>query len=143
MGKLLNALLPAAETFVRKRAKEYVPTVENNLVSSSLNVISTFFTKFVEVDGEYEVPPELALALPSLIEKMVLFGVVWGSGASCDTASRLRFDTFLRGELETLGAAEVVALPAEGLVYDYAIDLESNTWVGWMSTIPEFTLSPK
>ncbi len=33
-------------------------------------------------------------------------------------------------------------MPDEGLVFDYAVDVGSNKWVNWMTTIPEFKLKP-
>ena len=54
LSALLNGMLPAVVEFVMKRCREYVKTVENNLVQSTLNVISTFWTHFIPVDGAYE-----------------------------------------------------------------------------------------
>jgi dynein heavy chain len=143
LGELLKQLLPGALSFVRKRAKEYVLTVDNNLVTSTLNVLSTFWTHFIPVQGRYEVPEELAAALPKLLEKLVVFSVIWGAGASTDSASRSKFDLYIRERLAELQINNIVGLPKDVLVYDVSIVLQERKWVGWMETIPTFTLSPK
>jgi len=45
------------------------------------------------------VPEELAAMLPKLIDKFVVFSVLWGAGGSTDGASRPKFDAFLKGKL--------------------------------------------
>ena len=37
--------------------------------------------------------------LPKLIDKFVVFSVLWGAGGSTDGASRPKFDAFLKGKL--------------------------------------------
>jgi len=143
LGELLKKLLPSVLSFVRKRAKEYVPTVDNNLVTSTLNILSTFWTHFVAIEGRYEVPEELSAALPKLLEKLVVFSVIWGAGASTDAASRAAFDVYLRERLTELQIDNIVGLPKDALVYDVSVVLKDKKWVGWMETIPAFTLSPK
>ena len=142
---LLAQLLPEAIEFTRKRTKEYLVTVDNNLAKSTLNMLHQFWTQFLPVDGAYEVPEHLAAALPKLIERFVVFSVLWGAGASTDGASRPKFDAFLKGRLAELELTQLVGVPEEGMLYDYAIQLDdfSGSWVGWMATVPAFELSPK
>ena len=54
-------------------------------------------------------------------------------------------DAFLKGKLAELELTPLVALPEEGMLYDYSIRLDdfSGRWVGWMETVPAFELSPK
>ena len=132
-----------AVEFTRKKTKEYLGTVDNNLVASTLALLHQFWTQFVPIDGAYEVPPELAEALPSLVERFVLFAVLWGAGGALDAKSRLKFDAFLRAKLAEIGKADAVGAPAEGLLYDYSIAVPSGAWTGWMETVPPFELSPK
>merc|ERR1719199_131674 len=98
--QLLEQLLPDAIEFTRKKTKEYLVTVDNNLAKSTINLIHQFWTQFIPIDGAYEVPPELAEALPKLIEKIVAFGLIWGAGASSDSPSRQKYDLFLREKFE-------------------------------------------
>ena len=143
LKELLTGLLQPSITFLRKKAREYVATVDNNLASGTLNILHQFWTPFIPIDGAYEVPAELTAALPKLLEKLVFFSVVWGACASTDQASRLKFDAFLREKCVELGIADAVGLPATGLVYDYSCVLADNKWVPWMETISTFELSPK
>ena len=73
-----------SEYFTRKKCKEYLATVDNNLVASSLNLLTQFWTQFIPIDGAYEVPDELKAALPKLIEKFCVFAVLWGAGGMRD-----------------------------------------------------------
>ena len=54
LGTLLHALLADAVRFTRKQTKEYCATVDNNLVTSTLNILHTFWTPFIPIDGAYE-----------------------------------------------------------------------------------------
>ena len=85
-------------------------------------------------------PQELSDALPSVIEKLVFFSVVWGLGASTDAASRSKIDLRIRELAVENGLDAALSLPTEGLVFDYAVDVQSNAWMPWMKTIPEFKL---
>ena len=63
LHELLEQLLPAAIEFTRKKTKEYLVTVDNNLAKSTLNMLHQFWTQFLPIDGAYEVPEELTLTL--------------------------------------------------------------------------------
>jgi len=136
LDELLTSLLPEMVEFTRKKTKEYVPTVENCLVQSTLNVLHQFWTQFIPIDGVYELPEGLIEQLPKCIERFTLFAVIWGACASSDNASRKKTDVYLRELLESKNLTSVMGMPAEGLVYDYAISVNDASWVGWMSTVP-------
>jgi dynein heavy chain len=142
LDELLSGMLPNMVEFSRKRTKEYVATVENCLMSSALNVLSTIWTQFIPIDGVYELPEGLIDQLPKCIEKFVVYAIVWGACASSDNASRKKIDVELRELIAKLELTEV-GLPTEGLVFDYAIDVNTASWIGWMDTVPQFKLSPK
>ena len=143
LEELLTKLLPEMVEFTRKKTKEYVPTVENCLVQSALNVLHQFWTQFIPIDGVYELPEGLIEQLPKCLDKFALFAVIWGACATSDNASRKKTDLFLRELLGKHGLTSAMGMPEEGLVYDFAIDIKSASWVGWMTTVPEFKLSPK
>ena len=48
---LLEGLLPDAIEFTRKKTKEYLVTVDNNLAKSTINLIHQFWTQFIPIDG--------------------------------------------------------------------------------------------
>jgi dynein heavy chain len=139
---MLKALLPDMNEFSRKRCKEYCPSVENCLTASTLNVLHTFWTQFIPIDGVYELPEGLIEQLPKCIEKFVAFAVIWGACATSDNPSRAKLDMTYRELLDKTGYADAVGLPKEGLIFDYAVDVTSTNWVGWMTTVPEFKLKP-
>lgn len=157
LAELLRGLAPPLLAHVRKNSREYMATVDNNLVASTLNLLSTFWTPFVHVQGIYTPSPEVVAALPSILERAVVFSVLWGIGASSDATSRRAFDVALRARVKELHLDAIVALPDLGVAYDYAIDLqprdvlEADTessrpfggFIGWMQTVPEKKLSPK
>ena len=58
LHELLEQLLPAAIEFTRKKTKEYLVTVDNNLAKSTLNMLHQFWTQFLPIDGAYEVPEQ-------------------------------------------------------------------------------------
>ena len=115
LEELLTTLVPEMAEFTRKRTKEYVPTVENCLVSSTLNVLTTFWTQFIPIDGVYELPEGLIEQLPKCLDKFVLFAVIWGACATSDNASRKKIDMQLRELLANTGYAEAMGMPEEGL----------------------------
>lgn len=90
------------------------------------------WSQFIPIDGVYEVPSELSELLPHLVGKLVFFSVVWGIGGSTDTPSRKRFNSRIRELVEYHEMSASLDLPEEGLVYDYAVDVENNRWIPWM-----------
>jgi dynein heavy chain len=157
LAELLQGLVPPLLAFVRKTSREFMATLDNSLVASTLNLLSTFWTPFLAVEGIYTPSPDMLAALPLILERAVVFSVVWGIGASSDSTSRRAFDVALRARVTELHLDAAVALPDLGLAYDYAINLEPcesseagavpsrpfGGFVGWMQTVPELQLLPK
>jgi dynein heavy chain, axonemal len=142
LDAMLKSLIDPMNEFSRKRTKEYVASVENNLTASTLNILHTFWTQFIPIDGVYELPDGLEAQLSKCLEKFIAFSVIWGCCATSDGASRLKLDARFRELLVETGYADKVKMPEEGLVFDYTVDVMTNKWVGWMTTIPEFKLKP-
>jgi dynein heavy chain len=142
---LFDTFLEPALRFVRKFCAEPVPTVNNNLARSLMNILDTVFARFIVVEGQassVEPPTEEELAnLIKHIEPLFLFALVWSVGATTDKGGREKFDTFLRGMM--LHAQVKEPMPEGGQCYDFLYDLAQCKWVGWMSTIAEFTVDPK
>jgi dynein heavy chain len=138
-------LQPALDYLRKENIKEYVPSVNPNLVMSCLNLLDSLFSEF---DPKKQ-PAQLSkddvaqklLKIPHLIEPYFIFSIVWSVGATCDNDGRKLIDTFLRELMHTFNFSH--EFPKDGLIYDYMFDQENHEWVGWMSTIPEFKLSPK
>ena len=114
-----------AVDFSRKKTREYVASIENNLVASALNVLHTFWTQFIPIDGVYELPEGLIEQLPKCLEKFVAFSVIWGCCATSDGASRKNIDAEFRQLLNTTGLAAKVGMPEEGLIFDFTVDVHA------------------
>lgn len=76
------------------------------------------------------------------VTKLVLMAVIWSLGATCDAMGRERFDAWLRDEVLKLDRALLatesdaqghvhespLALPQDGLVYDFCFDDKVCKW---------------
>lgn len=69
------------------------------------------------------------------IEQYFVFALIWSVGATSDTEGRVKFDTFLRGQLPS--KAPDCKIPAAGSIYDYAYFPAENCWKNWMECMPE------
>jgi len=139
--------------FVRRNLKEYVPTVDNNLVQSCFNV----FTAVVEKFKPPAVPPgnpPISDERKSMIEKCVpncfFFSVIWSVGASCDERGRVLFDEKLKDMMRQKEHFESSGVPEEGLIYDYIFNFDPSpdaevtpSWKPWEETVPRFQMKQK
>ncbi len=138
-------LEPALE-YLRKQTlmKEYVPSVNPNLIASCLNLLDSLFSEFDprKMTGlsKDDIAQKL-LQVAHVMEPYFIFSVIWSVGATCDHNGRKLFDKFIRSLTVTKNAQPL--FPNEGLVYDYVFNAETREWNHWMKTIPEFQLSPK
>ncbi|KAL9652089.1 hypothetical protein ABK040_015890 [Willaertia magna] len=148
---LFNLMLEDALYFVRHDVREYIPTVDSNLIHSCFNTIDTLLVEFdpslsrkkkksFSFEEEENKGAENKLVkLPSLIEPFFLFSLVWSVGASCDQEGRKLFDIFLREKMKEKKLKSLY--PNEGLVYDYFYDTEELVWKNWASVTPELEIT--
>ncbi|KAL7993493.1 putative dynein heavy chain region D6 P-loop domain, dynein heavy chain, domain-2 [Plasmopara halstedii] len=143
--RLFDVYLYSAVTFVRSFLGELVPTTDNNLARSLMNILDCTLDPFREivVDGTGEPLP--ASVTPDAqfqddIEPLFIFALIWSVGASTNDAGRIRFDNFLRSDLMANNCRP--AIPSSGLVYDYCYQLSSHNWVLWMSTVTPYKIPP-
>ena len=137
-------------TFVRRNLKEYVPSVDNNLVVSFFNMFNGYIATHL--------PPPVPAGTPTAPERIELmkrtlcplffFSLVWSVGASCDEKGRTLFDQKLRAMMVENGHGEV--LPPEESVYDWYYHFSPNpedevepVWTAWEETKPAFSLKAK
>lgn len=145
--ELMNAYLEKALAFLRKNAKEAVPTTNGNLAQSFMRIIDCLIQKYTLATSEAN---SLASAqdikemdkpehFSEFIEPYFFFALVWSVGATSDLDGRKKFDSWIRAAMK---AGEATCeFPAEGIVYDYVYQPESKQWVNWMTIAPELDLN--
>eukprot|EP00746_Dinoflagellata_sp_MGD_P154845 gnl/MRDRNA2_/MRDRNA2_85065_c0_seq4.p1 gnl/MRDRNA2_/MRDRNA2_85065_c0~~gnl/MRDRNA2_/MRDRNA2_85065_c0_seq4.p1 ORF type:complete len:4104 (-),score=817.24 gnl/MRDRNA2_/MRDRNA2_85065_c0_seq4:76-11610(-) len=88
--------------FIREECKEApgIPSMDNNLVTSYLRMLSTFINKrhnlYPEGDGK---PPVTEDQADQLVRMYCAFAAIWSLGANIHEASRKQFCDFLRPRL--------------------------------------------
>ncbi|CAB3982986.1 dynein heavy chain 12, axonemal-like, partial [Paramuricea clavata] len=149
-SKLVDALfqwiVPPCLTFVRKQCKEYLPTSDSNLTHSLMNLVEIMMKLATEkeIDSKH---------LKLWLVNSFLFSLVWSIGASVDTDSRPKFDSFLRELLTgkdekhpiptSIGKVDN-AFPTDGLVYDFLFEAKGRgNWIHWTKTIKSSNLGGK
>lgn len=121
--KLIKSLLP----FVRSDCKEEVPSMNSNLVTSCLNLITALVRQELIVKKR----PDDAETLTNLY---MIFAVTWSLGANLNDQTRLLFDKKLRFEMESLYRN----FPYQNTVYDYCVDDDMCEFVSWETRVPSF-----
>ncbi|XP_076022383.1 dynein axonemal heavy chain 12 [Genypterus blacodes] len=144
--ELFHWLIPPAHRVLRKQCREVVSTSNSNTVMSLCRLFEMLLTEPVKAESGNR-------NLRTWIMAAFAFALVWSVGGSCDSASRERFNEFLR--LTLSGKDEKHPIPAtvgrwecpmdeKGLVYDYFYEFNGNgRWVHWNDTIRNFNLGNK
>jgi len=143
MLELCDVLLGRTLDFVRRNLRHYIQPVANNLVDSALRILGQCLADFVPIEGRHEVSEEKAALFPRTAERAFFFALVWGVAGACNGEGRMLFDGWLRRTVVEDGLDEIAGFAELGSVYDYSLDLETNLWVPWMQTIPEYILSAR
>lgn len=74
----------------------------------------------LQIKVEKQLSAEALERLDELIEPWFMFSLIWSVGASCDNDGRIKFDQWLRKQMNTVKLDK--PLPNDGLVYDYVLD---------------------
>ncbi|RHY32534.1 hypothetical protein DYB32_002465 [Aphanomyces invadans] len=130
-------LHPVAEKvleFVRAFAVEPVPTVDMSLVTHCCKLVQSLLDQCVVHSNAFAYSPAEQL---DVVDKLVVFSVVWSLGASMSHTSVDAFDAFLRELLEPHGPT--VQMPTQGVVFDYYVDFTSKRFAPWSDIVPGFT----
>ncbi|RKO93938.1 dynein heavy chain, N-terminal region 2-domain-containing protein, partial [Blyttiomyces helicus] len=126
--------------FLRKNIKEAVPTTNGNLAASLMKILYCMLTPFMRAEGDGPPVDQLEM-FTDFLEPYFLFSFIWSVGATSDTESRKKIDSWLREKMTT--NPPKIPFPDEGTVHDYAFDPTSRTWINWMSIAPEFAVNPR
>ena len=130
---LFDTFLESSLLFMRRFTQEKLVTVNCNLCQSLTRILDTYFNKFHVVEGFEPPKKEEFDAVDKCLESMFLFALVWSVGATTDEIGRSVFSDFLRSECATNGTK--CPFPTEGVVYDYAIDLNTGKWTLWLNMV--------
>ncbi|KAJ3021047.1 UNVERIFIED_CONTAM: Dynein heavy chain 6, axonemal [Siphonaria sp. JEL0065] len=117
--------------FIRRMCKEYIKSVNFNLVVSLCKLISCFIEN-----------PEVNFAqapadLKTLFSHIFLFSYVWSIGGNLADGNQDLFDTFVRDTLETKPMADI-SLPSLS-VFSYYVNIKRRTFGQWDELVPSFS----
>lgn len=134
--KLFDVYLHSSVSFMRSFMNELVPTMDNNLAQSLMSILDCSLDAYREkTDGSGDtLQPGPHFKVD--IEPLFIFALVWSVGATTNDAGRVRFDSFLRGEMSSNNCHPPI--PPAGLVYDYCYSLKDHKWMLWMDTIAAY-----
>uniref|UniRef100_A0A803YPJ9 Dynein axonemal heavy chain 12 n=1 Tax=Meleagris gallopavo TaxID=9103 RepID=A0A803YPJ9_MELGA len=135
---LFDWLVPPALQLRQKKCKELVPTSNSNAVVALTRLFEMLICQMII----------LLLVLP--LQGSFAFATVWSIGGTCDSDSRIIFDTFLRETLAAKSGTNPVPkvvgkwecpFEEKGLVYDYMKG--RGRWVHWNGFIKNIDYSGK
>ena len=121
--------------FLRKSCKEFVITINNNLVQSLMRILNCFFVDYKESESR-KITPEDIDSLESMLGPLFIFSLIWSIGCTCNYESRLKFDIFIRETL--IPKFEIkVNFPKDDdlIIYDYFFNLSKKNFEGWDNLI--------
>eukprot|EP00076_Gallus_gallus_P026085 XP_015148872.1 dynein heavy chain 12, axonemal isoform X4 [Gallus gallus] len=142
---LFDWLIPPALQLRQKKCKELVPTSNSNAVVALTRLFEMLMCPTVQDTTNKNIRV--------LIMGSFAFATVWSIGGTCDSDSRIIFDTFLRetlaGKSGTSPVPKVVGkwecpFEEKGLVYDYVYEMKGRgRWVHWNGFIKNVDYSGK
>ena len=92
--ELFERFVDPCLAYIRKGGlKELSPTSDSNLVRSLMNILDCQFEKFTDTK---KFAAQVTKDIFTWIEGMFFFALIWSIGITGDTASRAKFDLFLR-----------------------------------------------
>eukprot|EP00759_Apiculatamorpha_spiralis_P058926 PhF_6_TR948/c0_g1_i1/m.1749/K10408/DNAH; dynein heavy chain, axonemal len=145
---LCTAYIDPLVLFVRRNLKEYVPTVDNNLIHSLFNVMDAFIVQFTPTPATADMTPERFDIAKKSNRPLFLMSAIWSIGASCDATSRPEFDRCFRDLLAKNN--DTAYFPSEGSVYDHTWRFSPNPddeveckWINWVESKPPFVLKAR
>jgi dynein heavy chain len=140
LEKLFEAYLEEVLYYVRKRVKEPVPTVDNNLTKSLMKIIDTFFDKYKLPEAKLKKYNDELKALEQNIEAIFYYSLIWSLGVTSDEEGRVKFDQFIKEQFSKKAMNAALIPPQDGSVYNYFFDIEKGEWVKWINIINNFEI---
>jgi dynein heavy chain len=134
LNNLVQIYCEPGMQYVKRYLTEPLVTVNNNISQSWMRIMNTFFSVFNVPEGAEPIPQAQIDMLPKNIEKLFFYAFVWSVGATCDTDSRVMFDSWLRSLMETNGHE---GFPSGSLVYDFVLNEATGKWEQWLDNAGE------
>ena len=152
VGTFANTYLNPLIELVRLHLKEYVSSVDNNLVASFFNMMNAYIPLFQPPPLPGQPPgtilPERLAIINEAAIPLCFMSLVWSVGATCDENGRVEFDKKLRAMMAENGHGDII--PAEGSVYDYCYKFSANpedeieaSWLPWAETQAPYALKAR
>ncbi|KAH9277041.1 hypothetical protein BASA83_000559 [Batrachochytrium salamandrivorans] len=132
---LFDTYVDAGLYFVRHSCKEYIKSVDLNLVSSLCKLIHTYINRTKEIDFNAPEPESKTLFL-----NIFLFCYIWSIGGNLADGYQDHFDTFMREMLDASPIAEA-QIPTSSNVFSYLVDLKTCRFILWDDIVPSFKFS--
>ncbi|QDZ24237.1 heavy chain of dynein [Chloropicon primus] len=137
---LFDAHINHCLQYIRKNCREYIGSVDINLVTTVSKVIESLLLQFFETHRSAENNTE---TVKGALGQLFAFSLVWGVSGNVIETFWEKFDEFAREEL-----SENCSLPPGGQLYDYYIneELEFKPWGNivksfeYKSDVPYFQL---
>ena len=126
--------------FVRKKIKEPCPTVDNNLASSVMRIIDTFFDKFRSQEAQFKNMSEEVEAIEEVLEGIFYFSLIWGLGVTTDEKGREAFNKYLKDLMQTKALDKRFVVPDKDTIYDFLYDPDKKEWIPWINIIEKLDL---
>jgi dynein heavy chain len=129
LWKLFDDHVDEGIKFFRKNCKEYIPTVDINLVTSMCSLISSLTDP--ELNGK-GIPWDSVEDADKILSLIFAFAYTWGIAGNTDNDGTSKFDDFVHEQLESS-----IDLPG-GDMYGSYVDIAQGKMEPWKSIVPEF-----
>lgn len=117
---------------------EPVKTVDNNLAQSSMRILDSYFSAYVESEIK-KISKDEINNLESMITQLFMFSIIWSIGTTTTLDGRVKFNKWIREKMTSLN----MDFPEDRMVYDYKFNTESKEWVNWKDTVSEYQVDIK
>ena len=123
----LRQLTKESLEYIRNECIEKVPSVNSNLVQSTLNLIDTMFKVLKEHFGPHTFERDLG-DIPVMI---LIFSLSWAMGGNTNDDTKNKFSNFFKLKIMSL----YPNYPYDGEIYDFYIDFDTKTFKYWSTLI--------
>lgn len=123
MYMLYDTWIDVGLTFLRKKCRENIPSVDINIVTSFCFIYQALLqpARGISVDGPISEDGDLSDDVIATLNRIFAFAFVWSIGGNIDHKSIEGFDVFFRETLET-----VAAFPGSDTVYEYYVNVKDK-----------------
>ena len=141
MNTLFDYFLPPILRLVRRECHEPVVTKDTELVMSLFRLFNCLLAEFSDEEKAAKIA---ASDMQKKVDGGFVFALIWSTGATTDSKGRTLYNDLLRELIE--GTPEEPApkisskVPEKGTVYDWCWDSGKSKWLGWLETVPTYSI---